>query len=104
MKIDKVREFPKDKMKDKQGVDRGKCTTPGCECGEYMAPQDSKGARCDYCDHVPVKHLKMIKLGACSGCGECAGYESEDRASYPSCSYCDCPAQRHKGAEQCNET
>ena len=90
-------------MKDKQGISRGKCTTPGCECSEYTAPQDTKGVRCDYCDHVPVKHLKIIKLGACS-CGECDNYESEDPWSYTKCGYCDCPAQRHKGAEQCNET
>ena len=90
-------------MKDKQGIIRGKCMIPGCECNEYMAPQDTQSVRCGYCDHAPVKHLKMIKLGACS-CGECDSYESEDPWSYPMCGYCDCPAQRHKGAEQCNET
>ena len=91
------------KMKDRQGIIRGKCTTPGCECSEYMTPQDSSSARCEYCDHVPVKHVKMIKLGACMKCQECDKYETEEPGSYSNCGYCECPAQHHQGAEKCND-
>lgn len=91
------------KMKDKQGITRGKCIVVDCECTEYVKSQDSGGVRCDYCDHVPVKHVKMIKLGACTNCKECPSYESEDSGSYSDCAYCDCPAQFHKDADKRNE-
>ena len=90
-------------MKDRQGIIRGKCTTLGCECSEYMTPQDSNSARCEYCDHVPVKHVKMIKLGACLKCKECDEYATEEPGSYSNCGYCECPAQHHQGAEKCNK-
>lgn len=89
-------------MKDRQGIIRGKCTAPECECREYMTPVNSNGARCDYCDHVPVKHVKMITLGACLKCKECDKYETEEPGSYSNCGYCECPAQYHQGAEKCN--
>ena len=87
-------------MKDKQGVTRGKCTIYECECTEYLKPQDSSGVRCDYCDHAPAKHVKTIKLGACTKCKDCPSYDSEDSGSYPDCAYCDCPAQRHENADK----
>ena len=90
-------------MKDRQGIVRGKCIAPQCECSEYMAPQDSRGARCEYCDHVPVKHVKIIELGACMKCKECDKYETEEPGSYSDCGYCECPAQYHQGAEKCKD-
>ena len=92
------------KMKDKQGVTRGKCTIFECECTEYLKPQDSSGVRCDYCDHAPAKHTKTIKLGACTKCNDCPSYDSEDSGSYPDCEYCDCPAQHHENADKSKTT
>ena len=78
--------------------------SPGCECTEYLKPEDSTGSRCDYCDHAPTKHTKTEthKLGACTKCRDCLNYESEDDPSYPDCEYCDCPAQYHENADKCN--
>jgi len=44
-------------MKDRQGVNRGACTAPECECDEYALP--SSGHSCDYCGCVPVRHAKI---------------------------------------------
>lgn len=89
-------------MKDKQAINRGNCTVPDCECTEYMKPQDT-GVRCDYCDHAPVKHVKIIELGACTKCDECPSYESENAGSYSDCEYCECPAKCHEGGDKRNE-
>ena len=93
-------------MKDKQGINRGKCNS--CECEEYIAPgqnspEKPRKIRCDYCNHTPVEHVKIIALGKCSICapGNCDKYESEDPNSYTNCSYCDCPPNAHAGAEKC---
>ena len=42
-------------MKDKRGVDRGKCTIQGCPCGEYHL-QLSDSQACGVCNHPPTKH------------------------------------------------
>lgn len=86
-------------MKDKQEINRGNCTVPDCECTEYMKPQDT-GVRCDYCDHAPVKHVKIVELGACTKCKECPSYESETVGSYSDCEYCECPAKCHEGGDK----
>lgn len=82
--------------KDKQGVERGKCNTCD-ECDEYTPPKT--GARCDYCNHTPVDHVKIIKLGSCKKC-ECQEYESGSKNSYTDCQYCECMASDHAGAEK----
>lgn len=86
-------------MKDRQGIMRGKCN--GCEeCEEYIAPKE--GARCDYCNHTPIDHVRIIKLGACKRCGpsECSEYVSGEKSSYTDCQYCGCKAMDHTGAEK----
>ena len=89
-------------MKDIQGVQRGKCNT--CECEEYRtSPKPQPGQlRCEYCNHTPGEHVKIIELGACSSCGkeECDKYQSEDPNSYTDCAYCGCPAHTHAGADK----
>ena len=95
-------------MKDIQGIQRGKCNWSGCECEEYRTSPsgESSGAsgryRCEYCDHPPVQHVKIIELGACKSCGKdnCEKYEFDDPNSYSNCAYCDCPANQHEGAEK----
>ena len=61
--------------------------------------------RCEYCNHTPVEHVKIIQLGACSKCkasGEdCEKYQSDDPNSYTDCAYCGCSASYHAGAEKC---
>ena len=97
-------------MKDVQGIQRGKCNASGCECEEYRTSsgdgQSSSASgkfRCEYCDHTPVQHVKIIELGECRSCGKdnCEKYEFEDPNSYQNCAYCDCPANAHAGAEKC---
>lgn len=93
-------------MKDIQGIQRGKCNK--CECEEYRSPPPDKSTgkcvklRCEYCDHTPVEHVKMV-MGGCKKCGEdnCEKYESEDPNSYTDCQYCGCEAKHHVGAEKC---
>lgn len=95
-------------MKDIQGIQRGRCNSPGCECEEYRTSPtgESSGAsgrfRCEYCDHTPVQHVKIIELGACKACGKdnCEKYEFDDPNCYSNCAYCDCPASSHEGAEK----
>lgn len=100
----------KKRMKDIQGIQRGKCNK--CECVEYRPPPPPPGAeahgkpvrlRCEYCDHTPVEHVKIIQLGECKQCGKdnCEKYESEDPNSYTDCQYCGCEAKHHAGAAQC---
>lgn len=96
-------------MKDVQGINRGKCNQ--CECDEYRQPppeQDSSSVqhlrlRCEYCNHTPVEHVRLIELGGCTSCGpdNCDKYESEEKNSYTACGYCGCPAKCHSGAEKC---
>ena len=88
-------------MKDIQGVQRGKCT--GCECEEYRPPPTAGHLRCEYCNHTPAEHLKMVELGACKQCGKdnCDKYVSEDPNSYTECQYCGCAASQHVGADAC---
>ena len=84
---------------DRQGVMRGKCNCCD-ECEEYIPPKE--GARCDYCNHTPVDHVKIIKLGACKTCGEeCEEYLSAKTNCYTECQYCGCAAVLHEGAEKC---
>ena len=91
-------------MKDLKGYQRGKCNS--CECDEYMPPplESTPGRlRCEYCNHTPGEHVRIISLGACSKCGEdnCDKYEPEDDKSYSVCQYCGCDAVHHAGAEKC---
>ena len=96
-------------MKDIQGIQRGKCNS--CECEEYRPPPPSEESsdkklvrlRCEYCNHTPVEHVKIIKLGACKKCGDenCTEYESEEPNSYTDCQYCGCEAKYHDGADKC---
>ncbi len=93
--------FFADRMKDIQGVQRGKCNT--CECEEYRTSPTQPGQlRCEYCNHTPGEHVKIIELGACSSCGKehCDKYQSEDPNSYTDCEYCGCYAQLHAGADK----
>ena len=88
-------------MKDIQGIMRGKCTS--CECEEYRTlaePQMAASLRCEYCNHTPGEHIKIIELGACTECGEeeCSKYVSEDSKGYTDCAYCGCGANKHAGA------
>ena len=91
-------------MKDIQGVNRGKCNL--CDCIEYMSPTESGHLRCEYCNHTPAEHVKIVELGACKRCGQgdCTKYESEDPNSYSECQYCGCSASAHEGAEVCELT
>ena len=85
-------------MKDVQGVQRGSCNS--CECIEYRAPEESGRFRCDYCNHTPAEHVRIVELGGCkkSDC-DCDKYASEDPNSYTDCQYCGCPASQHEGAQ-----
>ena len=88
-------------MKDVYGDQRGKCNS--CSCREYLAPSEPEHHRCEFCNHTPNEHVKIIDLGPCEKCGQggCDAYESEDPNSYTDCQYCGCPAQHHEGAEDC---
>ena len=91
-------------MKDIQGILRGKCNH--CECEEYRAPPADSTAgrlRCEYCNHTPGEHVRIIPLGACSNCepDNCTKYEPEDPNSYSDCQYCGCAAVHHAGADKC---
>ena len=33
---------------------RGQCKVEGCDCDEFKQPE--RGAKCDTCKHVPIKH------------------------------------------------
>lgn len=87
--------------KDVQGVLRGKCNEDYCDCEEYYPPSDGKGLKCEYCDHVPARHVRIIPLGPCRKCGkdECDKYTPEKETSYSECQYCGCEASLHEGAE-----
>ncbi len=89
-------------MKDVQGIQRGRCNAACCECEEYRTSSQSSLVRCEYCNHTPVDHVRIIVLGACSSCGkdDCNEYQSEDPNSYTDCEYCGCPAQMHSGADK----
>ena len=100
-------------MKDIQGVQRGKCNSPDCECEEYRTASSdgraiggdstSRKLRCEYCDHTPVQHVKIIELGECKTCGKDGydKYEFEDPNSYSDCAYCGCGASQHAGGDTC---
>lgn len=87
-------------MKDVHGIQRGKCHSHSCECEEYIAPSTSGKLRCEYCNHTPVDHDKIVKLGKCNKCGDCEAYESEDKNSCSDCQYCGCSSTDHEGAEK----
>ena len=48
---------------DKQNVNRGRCTEPGCDCEDYKRTGD--GSRCSTCRHVAVKHGGEFKHLRC---------------------------------------
>lgn len=89
-------------MKDVQGIQRGKCKDTSCECEEYRTSPQAQDLRCEYCNHTPVEHVRIIELGACKICGkdECDKYQSDDPNSYTDCGYCGCGANQHAGAEK----
>ncbi len=84
-------------MKDIQGINRGKCNE--CECEEYRAPPEPGRLRCEYCNHTPADHVRIVALGACK-CGKCDTYISDKPNEYTECQYCDCDASEHAGAEK----
>ena len=84
--------------KDRFGNKRGKCSL--CEeCYEYMPPADGATLACEYCDHKPIYHEEVLKLGACT-CGKCFEYISGQECQYTMCNYCDCSAEKHTGYEK----
>lgn len=62
---------------------------------------DKGGVRCEHCNHTPVDHVRIVKLGACKSPGgcDCDEYLSEETNSYTDCQYCGCAAFVHEGAE-----
>ena len=86
-------------MKDVHGIERGKCTQ--CECNEFTCETPGR-VRCEYCDHPPGRHVRIVELGEClnpecieSG-GNCRKYEAEGIYAGSSCAYCGCEARSHK--------
>eukprot|EP00731_Ephydatia_muelleri_P002148 Em0001g2148a len=83
---------------DVQGTVRGKCNKCS-ECKVFMVT--SKGQiRCEYCDHTPTDHVRIIKLGACTSCNDCKEYMPESPTEYSDCQYCGCSSACHKGADE----
>lgn len=41
--------------KDSKGIERGKCSKPGCNCVQFLYTKE-KGTRCSNCEHVPIVH------------------------------------------------
>ena len=41
--------------RDSKGVDRGKCSKPGCGCDQFLYKKEN-GPKCSNCGHVPVNH------------------------------------------------
>ena len=41
--------------KDCNGIDRGRCNKPGCNCLRFLYDKE-KGVKCSNCGHVPAKH------------------------------------------------
>lgn len=41
--------------KDSKGINRGKCSKPGCGCVDFLYKED-KGIKCSNCGHVPIAH------------------------------------------------
>lgn len=44
--------------RDSKGIDRGKCSKPGCGCDQFLYKEE-KGPRCSNCGHVPVNHAEI---------------------------------------------
>ena len=44
--------------KDSKGVDRGKCSKPGCVCDQFLYKKEN-GPKCSNCGHVPVNHAEI---------------------------------------------
>lgn len=44
--------------KDSQGINRGRCSKPGCDCGDFIYKKD-KGVKCSNCGHVPTVHADI---------------------------------------------
>ena len=87
-------------MKDVQGEMRGKCNK--CECKEFMSAEGR--VRCEYCDHSPADHVRIIELGKCLSpqCNgvNCKKYMPENDTEYSNCQYCECESKYHEGADQ----
>ena len=43
--------------KDSKGINRGKCSKPGCGCVDFLYKED-KGIKCSNCGHVPIAHAE----------------------------------------------
>ena len=46
--------------KDSKGINRGKCTKPGCGCVDFLYNKDN-GIKCSNCRHVPIAHAEILK-------------------------------------------
>ena len=44
--------------RDVQGINRGKCSKPDCDCTQYLYKKE-KGPKCSNCGHVPVIHTEI---------------------------------------------
>ena len=44
--------------RDSKGVDRGKCSKPGCGCDQFLYKKEN-GPRCSNCGHVPINHAEI---------------------------------------------
>ena len=47
-----------DMGKDSKGINRGKCSKPGCDCIDFVFNKD-KGIKCSNCGHVPIAHAEI---------------------------------------------
>ena len=78
-------------MKDKRGIDRGKCTNQGCPCTDYL-PQRSGSQACGGCNHPPAKHVPQGGIpvpgnesGGQSRQSQRGGQEASSFMSLPMC-------------------
>ena len=44
--------------RDSKGVDRSKCSKPGCGCDQFLYKKEN-GPKCSNCGHVPVNHAEI---------------------------------------------
>ncbi|RXG69571.1 hypothetical protein Avbf_03565 [Armadillidium vulgare] len=47
-------------MKDRRGIERGRCNESMCPCTEYEV--DAGAILCSYCGHVPLQHTELTVL------------------------------------------
>ena len=44
--------------KDSKGINRGKCSKPGCGCVDFLYKEDKGTIKCSNCGHVPIAHAE----------------------------------------------